>query len=344
MKTFQTILNETGEENVFPSIEGMNEDFKNAVKLWFSLREVSSNNNFVQYFQRILYRDFGQYLQLLRIEPNIAQYDWLVQNYTEAMTETTNSVTGSTSGQTSGTQTNNLANSQTKTGSGSIDTTVTNNLSDATTDSTTTTHGHTVTNIVTDTNQASGTDSHAGSNKSDVKNLQKENPMSVSYANGLNIDGTGGATAQSLDWQYPSNQAESASVSEDSDTTTYGRKDTHSVNGTTTNGGQDTVSGTGSASHTGTVTTDTDTSVSETVQGTNTGTVQNTGSTSGSHTESGTNVVKHIDTGRNVDISTLLENATSFIINSSAFEWMRKRLEPCFMGIYSDDEEIEEGV
>ena len=38
---------------------------------------------------RVLERDYPRYNQLLRIEPGVSQYDWLVQRYLEAQTRAT---------------------------------------------------------------------------------------------------------------------------------------------------------------------------------------------------------------------------------------------------------------
>ena len=344
MKTFQAIIDEYGENAVYPSLDGLDDGFKNAVSMWFSSREVSSDQNFIRFFQRILVRDFGQYKQLLRIEPGVASYDWLVQKYNEAMTETTKNSSESTSGETSQTVTYDLENASQSSGTENVDKLTTNDLYDAKTNTRTLTHGATVSTVATDTNQAGGSDVHTGNTKTDTKSLQKESPMSISYSGGVNIDGTGSQTRQGLDWQYPSAQGETAGVDESSDTTAYGRSDTRTLNSTVTNGGDDLTVDSGSVTKTGTVSEGTEKTDSATVTATKTGTTGTAGESSGTRTETGTDVVKHIDTGRAVDISTLLVNATSFIVNSSAWEWIRKRLEPCFMAIYSDDDLNEGGI
>lgn len=344
MKTFQTIIDEVGENAVYPSIEGLDDAFKNACSMWFAGREVSSDQNFIRFFQRVIIRDFGQYKQLLRIEPGIASYDWLVQNYQEAMTENTQNSSESTSQGTVNTVTNDLEDNTTRNATGTSDTTVTNDLANANTRISTTTHGATVSTITSDTNQAGGSDTRTGSDKSDSKSLQKENPMSISYAGGIDISHLSGHVGNDLSWEYPGGQSESAQETESSDTTTYGRTDTRSASSTVTNGGEDETVDESSGTNTGTVVTDSDTTNNETVKTERTGTVETVGSVSGTRTGNGTQVTKHIDTGRNVDVATLLTNATSFIVNSSAWEWIRRRLEPCFMGIYSDDEIIERGT
>lgn len=55
---------------------------------WFGNRIVSDDDSFPMYINRVLGRDYHRYEQLLRIEPGFAQYDWLVQHYTETEQKT----------------------------------------------------------------------------------------------------------------------------------------------------------------------------------------------------------------------------------------------------------------
>lgn len=343
MKQFSYFVENHASE-LYPNLDGLTDDFKNAVAMWFLSREVCNDVNFIRFFQRVIIRDFGQYLQLLRIEPNIAEYDWLVQNYNEAMTETT----GTTSETRGNTKTNNLTDSNTRTNN----LTDTKSASETGTDEQTVTYGNTDTRTATDAllhghktvtagdtlTIASGSDSTARDTASDTKGLAKDNPMSISYQSGVDIAG-----GDSLAWDYPSAQTEQATTTDDDTVVTYGRRDTGTTSAETTNSGTDTRSISDALAHTGTVGTERETSKGVAETDTHTGTVTDVGTHTGTVTDAGTasgtksDVRKHINTGRNIDVSTLLMNATSFIINSSAFEWMRQRLEPCFMAIYDDD-------
>lgn len=323
--------------------------------MWFDTREVSDNNEFARYFQRILYRDFGQYQQLLRIEPGVANYDWLVQTYSERMasrdTDSTDTTEESTSGTTGNTRTDRTTQSVTMTDARTLttitdestaeDTTRTDNLTATNSGSDSTTHGHTVTTNDNSTNQASGSDSTSGTHSTKNRSLGKTAPQSISYASGFDTDDT-------MDWQYPSSQAETGESGSSSDTTTYGRRDTQNRTTTTTNAGTDTYNRGTVLKNTGTQTTDRDIEHDSTVTATHGGT-QTTATTHGgtltdegtttsegesTKTHSGSDITKERYTGRNVDIATLLDNATAFIVKSSAFEWIRERLEPAFMGIY----------
>lgn len=73
---------EHGTEIVFP--EQIDEPTQSKIALWFKFREVADNERFGDYFNRTLDEVAEQYRQLLRVEPGIATYDWLVQSYTEA--------------------------------------------------------------------------------------------------------------------------------------------------------------------------------------------------------------------------------------------------------------------
>lgn len=97
----------------------MSEDFKSTVFDWYQDREVASNEKFVIWFRRIISRDYKRYNELLRIEPGISEYDWLVQKYEEAQTynqeerESETTGTASTTKATGGTITDAGTNSET---------------------------------------------------------------------------------------------------------------------------------------------------------------------------------------------------------------------------------------
>lgn len=60
------------------------------------------------------------------------------------------------------------------------------------------------------------------------------------------------------------------------------------------------------------------------------GNISNTGSSNSTNRER--------ETGRSVDIATLLDNATSFIERSSAWKWLKEQLEPCFAPWYDEED------
>lgn len=66
---------------LFPS--NVTQDFKDTVYDWFQFREVCDDNKFPVFFKRKIAEDYSRYLELLRVEPGYAHYDWLVSMYRE---------------------------------------------------------------------------------------------------------------------------------------------------------------------------------------------------------------------------------------------------------------------
>ena len=292
---------------------------------------------------------YGRYNQLLRIQPGISDYDWLVQTYREM--QNTKSESGSSS------KTNSVDKTTSVTESGTNGNTRTMNTTDVTdkdtTDSkthggtltTATTYGKTSSNSGTVTNEGDRTetgsisDSGSNSNSSDQMTLGKANPQSISYS------GATSGMPNGLDWTYPGSQGEQKVTASgtDSNTRTFNNhKTTDDFTQTDTRsntlGGTDrtvqtdarTESGAGtedsSVRHTGTITD----------AGTNSATKSGTEGIEGEETTAttGSSTDRTIEAGRNVDIATLLTNAKQFIITTTAWSWLKEQLEPCFMGVY----------
>ena len=98
---------------LFPS--NVSDDFKQAVYDWFQYREVCDDDKFPVFFRRKVAEDYGRYMEMLRVEPGYAKYDWMVTLYKEQETRKTGDVTTDTSREitSSGTR----ANTTTRTGS-----------------------------------------------------------------------------------------------------------------------------------------------------------------------------------------------------------------------------------
>lgn len=366
MMTFAEMM-QTGQVQ-YPS--EVDSAFQNTVFDWFQFREVCDNTRFPVYFKRVLDRDYKRYRQLLRIEPGISEYDWLVQKYEESqiVTDRDNTTSGTTTQATSkengGTITDAKTGGLTSTKSGTIDdttsetkginrsiigsddTTSTLSGSDTRTDNLADSKSVTKSKSITKDYDGDKTTTLDGETVS--KELGRDNPMSASYA------GTG--FPSSMDWTNPSSQAENQETRDDSTRTIT--DDTT----TTTESGTDTTSGT----NTGTVTTaygkidtrendntqtttETDTinrtfgresgeTRTDSITGSNTKTLDTTEDTTVTGSNSTSNAfdetVQKINTGRDIDTSTLLSNASAFIKGSSAWAWMSSRLEVCFLGIY----------
>lgn len=65
----------------------MDKALQTTINEWFQNREVVDDDYFELYFRRILNRDYGRYTQILRLEPEISEYDWLVEEYLERKSE-----------------------------------------------------------------------------------------------------------------------------------------------------------------------------------------------------------------------------------------------------------------
>lgn len=88
MKTFSQIINEG---YTYPEI--IPEDLQGVIYDWYQFREVCDDDKFVPFFDRLLNKCYRQYDQLMRIEPGVADYDWLVSQYKELQREATDNST-----------------------------------------------------------------------------------------------------------------------------------------------------------------------------------------------------------------------------------------------------------
>lgn len=326
---------------------------------WFDLRNVCSDENFTVFFQRVLKRDYLRYTQLLRVEPGVAQYDWLVQNYRERKLdlsrsdsrtieftkggtvqnsvekEGSSSMTDNTSEQTSGTSGNTRTfdtedtTSQTSSGTRTIDRD--------------TVRGDQTTDTVADSGTSTGTSS--SSDVTDHAGLQKAAPMSVEYTTLV-----GGVTQQlpPLSWASATSQEQdgttATSSSSDSTTSNSSSQRAGTLDSTVADDTSEATSGTlsGTLNKDGTITDAGTTSGTKTGNGSHTGstTEQETGTTtyntedSTSDSSEGASTSKEISTGRVSDPAEILQKAVAFIEATNAFEWLKNQLEPCFIGVY----------
>ena len=324
---------------------------------WFQFREVVDDDKFDVFFNRVLNRDYNRYYQLLRIEPGISEYDWLVQKYTEAQKE------------------NKVERDNTETLATNISDTGTISDSGSTVKGTSsvsaTTHGHTIEDKNADELNGDTTESYqlqALHNKStktrsgapiqtvtedtrqkNQKHLEKINPMSISYSGGVSEPsyGSGGTldAGGALLWDSPSGQSadfgkDTAKVTtseiwngtgaetrviDDNETsvtspTSPVTKEARKYDDMEIHSGTDTqtVSYGGQDTSSNTKTLNTDK--------TTTGNVINKGEENG--------LEREISTGRYDDPATLLKKAVGFILTTNAWEWLSNRLEVCFMGVY----------
>ena len=125
-----------------------------------------------------------------------------------------------------------------------------------------------------------------------------------------------------MNWQHPGQQgetegSESATGSNSQETE---QRDEWSQTGQATTAETTSKNGTNSKSETD----------ESTKNITNSGTEQ--GTLTGSDNQ--TTDKKVIEAGRGLDPATILQNAVNFILNSEAWDFLYKRLDTCFMGLY----------
>lgn len=79
-QTFQQILN-----NGYTFPTDIDKPTQELIKEWFQYRQVADNNKFIPWFNRSLNLNYPYYRQLLRIDPTVSNYDWLIENYKESL-------------------------------------------------------------------------------------------------------------------------------------------------------------------------------------------------------------------------------------------------------------------
>jgi hypothetical protein len=300
-KTLQEII-DAGYE--FPtSIDELTQEL---ITVWFGLRRVCNNALFKRYFDRQLNLSYPYYRQLMRIDPTISDFDWLIENYYENKSNSNKQ----------------NENKHEKTG--------------ATTNSGTTTTGGTTTTTTTGTAEGSATTS---TNNSDAQTnvtggytraegFSRANPMSAEYdANDLNNSADSIAVGTITITGFHGNMAKpkitNPTASTDELSTDKHASDTK---GTSTGESTSTDSNTHTDKTTGTidntVKNDFSVGVNETDTNSNTETAEET----------------HISSGRNTDIATLIDRARGAIINSRAWDYLYRNLNLCFMQVYEEED------
>lgn len=269
-----------------------------AIVEWFGLRRVQPN--FDRYFSRALKLHYPHFLELVRIEPGVAEYDWFVENYKEQQTKFAGQSERNIVGEKSVTKSGTNGGSVTVTG----------------------TDGNTRTLNTTDTDSTSGTDGHTGSNNSTSSDVERTTdamrsaPMSASISG--TRSGSAGTASKSMAWNDITNPTQTEDNLHDSAHTENGG-DSYS----------DTHSSSSEGHQTGTITD----AGSRSQQTTNNLTHSETSSNSEEGTISGTNnnETRTILKGRDKGIAELLVAARDAIIDTESFEWLKEKLDTCFM-------------
>lgn len=314
-KTYQQYLNEN--PNFFDGMSefAWNEDEQKYVNVpvkdvtkelidnWFGSRIVCSDENFERFFSRQFNLCALRYSQLSRIE--LSSFDPLVADYMERRATNNNTRSISSSKDANKSNTSNTEINKTQNSEQDSENTRTPDL--------------TRTDTSTRSNTDSANDSKVGSSSSDSKDvaMNKIAPMSISYAD--NADGK----LPDLDWSYATGQDQKENTTNGSTTET----DTHA--GNSEENYSNTSKDSGNEKSVGnTTTTLTDNSTydiagSETLNET------------GTSTETGDSEDREIRTGRGgLTPQEAFRTAVSYLKTSSAWEWMRRQLEECFLSVY----------
>lgn len=358
MMTFQEMR--TKNPNLYPNqIEELDREMINN---WFDSRKVCDDDKFETFFKRQLNLYYSKYLEMQRIEPGYAHYDWLVNQYLEVQRKNTGSSENSANSTNNATNnltiTNNLTNTTensgkdtgTNSGNNSSNSTITNNLEDRNNTIITNKNNQTQTNSSTssDTNKTTV----VGSDLNDTRNVSKNLPLTSSNIGHQDFNlGSPEETIVtvnqivSLDFTDATSQSETSSTTgslsnqnslnkgNSSSTISYtGDPDKNETNATYTKTG--TVTNSGS---------DTSSSTNEIKYGkieitTNTGSVGNSGTSNNTSEEKSTSKNENLEqmqqSGRSGNIAEILAESYEFIKGSPAFLWLKSKLEEVFIGVY----------
>ena len=343
---------------------------KALIEDWFWDRECCDKPSmFNLFFKRALNKSLPHYYELLKIEPGqkftdadghekIVSYDWLVKNYKARMVETsgtgatTKTVTGL--GSVTRTITNDGGETITMYGSdmehkGQITLRgIEDSKSEAvekTGSSQTVAESGSSTDYESHTDHTDhGSENHSDNNTNRSLSLAQGDPQSISYGSSQTPQS---GLPTNFDWSYPGSQAEGKNTDNSNGSSSHNNTSDDDVNGSSD------VSAS-SQSATGTMDNESrevagyrqDNSTDETERqfGTQRTTerVQNGGSTiqdsrdteDGEETSSeNSGVSKEQESGRDIDIATLLEGAKRFIMGSDAWDYLYREVDKCFIGV-----------
>lgn len=198
--TFSEMIEKT--PNLYPS--NIDEGLRSTIFDWFQFRNVVDDTKFPVFFRRTLNDYYSTYNQLLRVEPGIAQYDWMVESYLERQVVVNATKTETLTSENEGTNSSTRTDNTTQTNTGSDTRNITNSGSDTVAGtegvegSSNVTHGGStaVSNTGTDTVTNSGSDVTSNTNTNVVDgriedtltyNGSEENVKSGSYTDNDNL-------------------------------------------------------------------------------------------------------------------------------------------------------------
>lgn len=303
------------------------ESLQETINEWYDSRHVCDNDNFVRFFQRILKRDYHRYNELLRIEAGAkydtrAGYDWLVGSYLEREVKV--------DGETKESKTLDVTyKPEVLTTTDTISHIDFGSKSEME-------HGlqmETTYGRKDETSGSSLTDSGTAASENGTS-AQKATPASVvttytdSRQSDVSFDGSEVSVSLGVNGSYDAELNSPTAIAKtdsNSASRSIANSDTSSTNEAS---GKDTVKNSGVDS---TEKSGRDTTTSSTTQ-------RKSGEDTTSHVTDGeatsATTTHEIYTGRSSTPAEILVKARDYIESTSAWEWLRVQLEPCFMGVY----------
>lgn len=332
MKTFQEIINEG---YTYPSV--VDETTQCIITSFFCYREISSNKKFVTWFNRELLLNYPYYLQQLRIDPSVSDYDWFVENYMERELKHTGSNDSTSTAIIKGDDKNiRIFNNK-----------ITNNRTPNLTNEIITSYGAKHHEIFDDTTAIDTTDNNQGFSRAGA--LSRVSPMSASYtademkANDSDKINVGKQSLSGYAKGFPDMNIKNPTQASDA-LTTDGRlaagtnitnRKTNSADGNVQwSEGTDKVANTMKGI-------DENITLSESITPE---TVTITKNDKNIATSEGSNNANDRErySGRNHLPADVIKGATTCIKQSVSFNWLRGQLDKCFMQVYDYDEDEEE--
>lgn len=298
---------------MFP--EYLTDDLILTIEEWYDDREIVDDTKFGLYLNRVLNRDYARYVELLRLEPGISKYDWLVNRYNEWRTWGTDNTSDE------GKHTKEYGMTLKRQKGTADDTLVTASGGDYKEH---TEYGGSDENVINARKRVldGSTTPNAGSTKTaKAASVDKNNPYSVSY------EGAAAGSIPALDWSTSSTQAQT----ETSETIVYDGGSDKEHTEETESGGDTTKYG---------QTRDTYASGSKTTKTESKTTGADDDIYGGSDTDKDESKTGfdtdryHMESGRTGDPVPMLKDAVEFIKKTSSWQWLASRLEICFMGVF----------
>lgn len=303
------------------------ESLQETINAWFDSRYVCDDTNFVRFFQRILKRDYHRYNELLRIEAGAkydtrAGYDWLVNSYLEREVkvdgerheEDNRTTTFAPKAQTSTQEVSVIKFGGTSKLSHGLKSETTYGRKDDTSIESLSDEGSSQSSNTSATAKdlpGSVVGTYAGSTVSDVSFDGQDISVTLgrndSFDSELNLPtAISKGDANSVNRAIRNGSSETINQASGKDTTQNSGDDE------TVKGGQD------ETQHTTIITRD----------------GEDTTGVEGSNDATHSDTTHEIYTGRSGAPAEMLVKAREYIESTSAWEWFKRQLEPCFIGVY----------